>query len=153
MCHKIVLTATYMQLRRLQESGAVCILTETPLSLSFWVHDLETAVAARSYTSQPPGCPAKTTPCRSSSWCPPVTSHFPKGGRVLGGILGRGALRRRRFFASSQAPRICPSKYSAIPCWAVAAARSFPSLLFTPCPPCLFPPTPSPTACSAFLKD
>ena len=38
MCHKIILTATYMQLWRLQESGAVCILTETPLSLSFWVH-------------------------------------------------------------------------------------------------------------------
>ena len=72
---------------------------------------------------------------------------------MLGGILGRGALRRRRFFASSQAPRICPSKSSALPCWAVAAARSFPSLLFTPCPPCLFPPTPSRTACSAFLRD
>ena len=51
MCHKIILTATYMQLWRLHESGAVCILTEAPLSLSFWVHDLETAVAARSYTS------------------------------------------------------------------------------------------------------
>ena len=35
MCHKSILTATYMQLRRLQESGAVCILTETPWSLSF----------------------------------------------------------------------------------------------------------------------
>ena len=79
----------------------------------------------------------------------PCHLPFPKGGEGAGGHLGGGGgLRRRRFFASSQAPRICPSRSSALSCWA-----AFPPSSSPPAPPCLFPPTPSRTACSAFLKD
>ena len=97
--------------------------------------------------------PCKNHPMQELLLVSPCHLPFPKGGEGAGGHLREGGLKEAAFLCLLPSPRICPRRSSALPYWAVAAARSFPSLLFTPCPPCLFPPTPSRTACSAFLKD
>ena len=131
----------------------MCILIEIPPSLNFWVHDFETAVAARSYTSLPPGCPTKTTPCRSSSWCPPVTSHFPKGGDGAGGHLGEEVLKEVAFFCLLPRP---PHLEQQMLCPFLVGSSCCPQLSLhsrRPLPPLLLPPTPSRTSCSAFLNN